>query len=116
MLPGFHARLTKVNESKEMAKINNIGSTGGYLSSLNLGRFIPEPRSNQGVFSKMLGSLGSVAKSAVKSSVGIEPEYADLLNKQIETQQQMMVVSMESNIEKSKHETQMAAVRNMRVG
>jgi hypothetical protein len=47
---------------------------------------------------------------------GVQGEYAELLNKQIEMQQQMQLVSMFSNIEKSRHETQMAAVRNIRGG
>ena len=49
-------------------------------------------------------------------ATGIMPEYMALINAQLEAQRQMQLVSLYSNIEKSKHETQMAAVRNIRAG
>lgn len=89
------------------------------FSSLpGLGRFSPEPVSrNGGSFNAVLRGLDA-AVSGAGSVVGggMDPQYAALLAAQIETQQQMQLVSFESNIEKSKHETQMAAVRNIRVG
>jgi hypothetical protein len=52
----------------------------------------------------------------VSAVTGVEPIYQDLLDKQIEIQLQMQLVTLESNIEKSRHETQMAAIRNIRAG
>ena len=46
---------------------------------------------------------------------GISGNYQPLIEQQIQLQEQMFLVSMQSNIEKSKHDIQMAAVRNIRV-
>jgi hypothetical protein len=88
---------------------------GAQIISQGLGRFIPEPANGVAPFKAL---LSSVANSLSGSTVfpGVQGEYAELLNKQIEMQQQMQLVSMFSNIEKSRHETQMAAVRNIRGG
>lgn len=93
-----------------------IAQGGAQIISQGLGRFIPEPQST--LTAPFKAVLGSVASSLSGGSVfpGVQSEYADLLNKQIEMQQQMQMVSMFSNIEKSRHETQMAAVRNIRAG
>lgn len=85
-----------------------------HLVSDTMSRFIPEPKNRLG-FSTFLRGIENAASSAA-GFAGISPEYASLLDKQIEVQLQMQLVSMYSNIEKSKHETQMAAVRNIRVG
>jgi len=81
-----------------------------------LTRFLPEPKSRLGrSFGAVLQSVGSAIAGVgggVASSVN--PEYMELINKQIEVQQQLLQVSLVSNVEKSKHETQMAAVRNVR--
>lgn len=90
--------------------------------SRNFGRFMPEPKSR---YDNLFGNLLQVASSVASQVTGsisnspigrVDPLYVDLINKQIEVQQQMQLVSFHSNIERSKHETQMAAVRNMRVG
>lgn len=85
-----------------------------YDAAASLQRFQPEPRSRLSID---FGSvLSGVVSAAGATFAGIDPGYVALLNRQIETQQQMQLVSMESNIEKSRHETQMAAIRNVRVG
>lgn len=87
------------------------------VESTMLQRFLPEPRTRSGVnFSQVLRGVGSLISGGVSSFSGIDPVYQDLLAKQIEMQQQMQLVTMASNIEKSRHETQMAPVRNIRVG
>lgn len=89
-------------------------------------RFIPEPQTSStfGMIQDAARGFASVA-SAISSNAGsalgtIAPEmggqFQDLISLQLDAQKQMMLVSMVSNIEKSKHETQMAAVRNIRVG
>ncbi len=79
-----------------------------------LKRLSPEPRSS---FS--LGAVGrtaaGLAAGGAKALTGIDSSYGELLDKQIEMQEQMMLVSLFSNIERTRHETRMAAVRNMRI-
>jgi len=87
------------------------------IASMSLERFKPEPKSRLGLsFGDVVQGATKVASDALGFIPGLDSSYTSLLNKQIETQQQMQMVSMESNIEKSKHETQMAAIRNVRVG
>lgn len=98
-----------------MAKIDSL--VGAQIDTGGLGKFIPEPKSRVGFdFGALVRGAGSVIGQATSAVTGMDPIYSDLLQKQIEVQQQMQIVSMESNIEKSKHETQMAAIRNVRVG
>lgn len=88
------------------------------ISDINqpLGEFQPEPQTSARLdFTALLKAAGGIVNTATGAEVpGLDAPYQDLLNKQIEVQQQMMLMSMSSNIEKSKHETQMAAVRNIR--
>jgi len=101
-----------------MASIGDVSTKlGAYIETGALGRFIPEPRSRAGqIFRSVLNGVSSMFGRAAGGIAGIDPGYQELLNRQIEAQQQMQLVSLESNIEKSKHETQMAAIRNIRVG
>ena len=65
----------------------------------------------------MLGGLGSIGKDVVGGvSTVVGGDFQELLKLQMETQIQMQSISMSSNIEKSKHESKMAAIRNVRVG
>lgn len=79
-------------------------------------RMAPAPKSN--AVKSFFNTLGNAATSALagvaggSSSLG---EYSELINMQIQMQQEMMTVTMVSNIEKSQHETRMAPVRNIRV-
>ena len=72
---------------------------------------LPEPVSRGIDFARSLLKEGDASTSVVD----ISPEYRDLINKQIETQMELQQVSLVSNIERSKHEARMAAVRNIRV-
>lgn len=89
-------------------------------SGSDLTRALPEPRGSGGV--PNLWPVATQALSAVGSLVGAgtglsgSPSIANLLNQQIEIQMVMQVVSMRSNIERSRHEIEMAPIRNMRVG
>ena len=78
--------------------------------------FIPKPRSTLSNIGRVLKGVGETISKGASTIIGLDPSYQALLEKQIEVQQQMQQVSMYSNIEKSKHETQMAAIRNVRVG
>ncbi len=92
--------------------------TGGVTAGARaLARLLPEPKSRVAkTFGSVLSGLGSAIGAGASALTGgaIQSDYAELINKQIEVQQQMMLVSFVSNMEKSKHETEMAAVRNIR--
>jgi hypothetical protein len=82
-------------------------------------RFPPEPRSSLGSWatsavSAVGGAVSSLA--GVATGFGDTSEITNLLNQQIYIQQIMQTVSMASNIARSQHETEMAPIRNMRVG
>ena len=81
-------------------------------------RFLPEPVSGIGrAFQSLIGAGLQVGKAITGANlVGIEPEYAALIQEQLHAQEQMQRVSLVSNIEKSKHETEMSVVRNVRIG
>jgi hypothetical protein len=85
------------------------------VTQQQLQRFAPEPSNRLGFsVQRALGGVASFALDAAGSFAGIDPGYVDLINQQIMVQQQMQLVSMESNVEKSKHETMMAPIRNLR--
>jgi hypothetical protein len=98
--------------------MSGISKIGSYLSgATNLLRFIPEPQSRvAATFGNVLQTVGQVASEGVGGMVGIDPSYQALLQKQISMQEQLQMVTMESNIEKTKHESKMTAVRNFRAG
>jgi hypothetical protein len=86
-------------------------------------RIPPEPGSSLGegfssLLSKVGGVVGGVVGAATTSGIpsGIDGNYLSLINRQIEMQEQMQLVSITSNTEKSRHESKMAAIRNVRVG
>ncbi len=90
------------------------GTLPAIMTSGELSRYLPEPSGSGGLFSKLLA--GAASLGSVFAGGSLDGTYAALLNQQIQAQMQMQLLSFESNIEKSKHETQMAAIRNMRVG
>jgi hypothetical protein len=111
-------------EIKMSNSINALDSTQPKLIEIpatrpeGLDRFGPEPASSTGeVFRSVVGTLSLVAGRFLGSNgAGISENPWDLIQQQLEIQKEMMVVSMYSNIKKSEHETQMAPVRNIRVG
>ena len=100
--------------------------TGAHIQQDSTYRFIPEPQTSSGfgpfqdVMRGLAGAASAISSNAGSAISAIAPEmngqFQDLISVQLDAQKQMMLVSMVSNIEKSKHETQMAAVRNIRVG
>jgi hypothetical protein len=101
-------------------RLASDGSLGVSVGDSPLMRSAPEPRSSLGTWGQAAGSvLASTATTLTGVGSGLfsgGTDITSLLNKQIEIQQVMQVVSMASNVERSKHETEMAPIRNMRVG
>ena len=90
------------------------------LTSMTLGspiaRSTVEPRTGSSFATLLKGVVSSVVGRFGAETTGIDPTYAALIEKQLAMQEQMQLVSLYSNIIKSEHETQMAAVRNIRIG
>jgi hypothetical protein len=90
------------------------------VSSSEMGsaaRYLPEPQSKA---SKIFKDVVNAVKSVVDDSIGgvsqtIGGDFGELINAQIAAQEEMQTTTMVSNIEKSKHESKMAAIRNIRV-
>lgn len=89
--------------------------------------YLPEPdgsalQATLGQFINSAVSTGAqVASSALGGAIGGVPtsasgSFGDLINAQIQVQLEMQTTSMVSNIEHSRHETKMAAIRNIKVG
>ena len=76
---------------------------------------IPTP---YGRLKKVFGGAVDALQAAMgqKLSSGIDPNYENIINQQMELQRQMLLVTLHSNTEKTRHEIQMAPVRNIRVG
>ena len=83
-------------------------------AAADIARIAPEPESR---LSSVFSSLGSVASGLLTAGANslVGSDYSALITAQLQAQREMQVVSMVSNVEKSKHETQMAAIRNVRV-
>lgn len=65
---------------------------------------------------KMATTAASVASDfASGGSTAVAADFSSLIQQQIEIQKEMQITSMISNNEKSKHETAMSVIRNMRV-
>lgn len=83
-------------------------------------QYLPEPAvSGYGVFREALGlasDIGEVALGAVGAASGasIGGDFQSLLNLQMQAFEEMQMLTMVSNIERSKHDTKMAAIRNIR--
>ena len=102
-------------------QISLMPVSGGYGMSLdgsNLLRALPEPRNSWSNVGRSLLSAGTQVASTLLPGGGLfdQNELTNLLQTQIYIQTQMQIWSMRSNIAKSRHEVEMAPIRNMRVG
>lgn len=112
--------MTAIHPVQSVAGGTQAPSVQGFpVGGSSLLRFPPEPRNS---LSSWAGSALSTVGGAVSSLSGAVTGFGDvsditnLLNQQIYVQQIMQTVSMASNIARSQHETEMAPIRNMRVG
>lgn len=79
--------------------------------------YLPEPSSTGvGVFADVVGAVQSIAGGVGGVSLNPTGSFAGLIQAQIQAQMEMQTTSMVSNIERSKHETKMTPVRNIRLG
>jgi len=93
-----------------MSITSNLSSTAVSAAlgvAKRVSRYLPEPVA-QGV--DFVASMDNA-----QNEIGVSSEYQELIDKQINTQRELQQVSFTSNIEKSQHESRMAAVRNIRV-
>lgn len=102
-----------------MSNTISSSSLGGGVSAANVLARVqslsPEPKSRlRNVFNSVLRGVTQSVAEVGGNTISIDPQYAALIERQIDVQEQMQAVSMTSNIEKSKHESQMAAIRNVR--
>lgn len=88
------------------AAIDTIKSLGQATA-----RFLPEP-----VASGVSFASSMLPSSSASQTVDISPNYQALIEKQIQIQLEQQQVSFTSNIERSQHESRMAAVRNLKLG
>ena len=87
-------------------------------STLNLALHAAEPFSRMTPVTQALynGVVGEVSGNpAVASGQWDLSQFYSLLQEQTKVQQEMQLISLSSNLEKSKHETSMAPIRNTRV-
>ncbi len=91
---------------------------GVSIGGSRLLRTPPEPRnSGMGWMNTAASAVSSVAQTALGvGGFGGSSDITNLLNQQIQIQQVMQTVTMVSNVARSQHETEMAPIRNMRVG
>ena len=92
----------------------NLEGLGQVTSAV--ARYLPEPAATGvGLFKDVMDVVGSVAGSVVGGVPGSATgDFAELINLQIAAQEEMQTTTMVSNIEKSKHESKMSAIRNVR--
>ena len=89
-------------------------------TSGRLTHYLPEPKSSvggtfQSIVRQVASSVASVGTGGMVDLGSLGTDFQELLVQQMEAQRQMMSLSMLSNVERTKHETKMAAVRNLRV-
>lgn len=99
--------------------MDRIHSSTVHHDPIRLRSYIPEPKGpDRFNFNRIMDRVGSLVAggSLPKTAAAIvDPSYQDILSKQIELQQQMMLVSLNSNLERTRHEINMAPIRNMRI-
>ncbi len=94
-----------------MAEVNANNVMSGLKGMMQAtSSFLPQPLATGVSFASQLIPTGSI------SDTGITSSYQALIDQQIQIQLEQQQVTFVSNMEKSRHESRMAAVRNIRVG
>jgi hypothetical protein len=92
-----------------MLSASNVGSAMKSMIQTS-SRFLPEPVASGVSFG------GSLLGGSNTQFIDISPSYQALIERQMQVQMEQQQVSFASNIERSQHESRMAAVRNLRLG
>lgn len=98
----------------------SLADIGGTASQYGSIRFSAEPKNGLGdMFGKMVNGALGIASNGLGGLTGLGEvsdltNYAGLMQAQLRAQQEMQVVNFFSNTEKSKHETAMAPIRNIK--
>lgn len=101
-------------------KTTSLADIGGTDSQYGTGRINAEPTNGLGdVFGDVLSNIVGAAANGLGGVTGLGEvsgavNYAALMQAQLKAQQEMQVVNFFSNTEKSKHETAMAPIRNIK--
>lgn len=89
-------------------------SLNGAGGSLGLSRLTPTPSSTAGrMFNGVLNTVKNVASEVTGVAVG--NDLQSLLEEQMRVNAMSQSITLQSNIEKSNHDSRMAAIRNVRV-
>ena len=80
-------------------------------------QYLPEPaRTGVGLFQDAINTVANAGQNALSGSdLSSAGSFASLIETQIEIQKELQAATMVSNVEKSKHEANMAPIRNIRV-
>ncbi len=97
-------QLTPLSPTDPYLPVPATGATGAFQDFMDIARGVVA-----GVFEKIPSVIGEVPTGATGS-------FAELINAQLQAQLEMQTTTLVSNIERSKHESKMAAIRNIRVG
>ena len=98
-----------------MSVLDQVTPSGTQLVD-TAGSYYPEPTTTgTGLFQDALSVAKGVAGEIGGVSLDATGNFEALIQAQIQAQMEMQTTSMVSNIERSKHETKMAAIRNVRV-
>ena len=84
-------------------------------TAIGAASYLPEPATKaSGLFYDVLDSVASFGKSAIGGVGGdVFGDYKSLLEEQMRVHAEMQSMTLASNIERSKHDTKMVALRNI---
>ena len=99
--------------------MNPLQGLGAFAMS-SIGRqaakYLPEPATNGiGMFRDIIQGVTGFGADVGGVPDVASGDFADLIHLQIDTQRELQSTTMISNIERSKHESKMSAIRNIRV-
>jgi len=92
----------------EIGDINQIAQ-GVIDGTTAVSRYLPEP------LAEGVSFVSNLAGAALSGNELASQSSDQLIAQQIELQREMLQVTLFSNLERTRHETQMAPVRNLRV-
>lgn len=97
---------------------SQITPTGMENGGVGMEQYLPEPSTTgYGAFGDVLQAASGIAGTAISAMSGVDISgFQQLLAAQMQAQMEMQQVSMISNVEKSRHESKMTPIRNIRVG